>query len=52
MSKVPLTAHGAEILQKELKELKQVRRPRVIQAIADAREHGDLKEKCRISCCA
>lgn len=44
MNKVPLTAHGAEKLQKELKELKNVRRPRVIQAIAEAREHGDLKE--------
>lgn len=44
MSKVPLTAHGAEELKKELKELKQVRRPNVIQAIAEARAHGDLKE--------
>ncbi|MCK4950759.1 MAG: transcription elongation factor GreA [Gammaproteobacteria bacterium] len=44
MSKVPLTAHGAEKLQQELRELKSVRRPRVIQAIAEAREHGDLKE--------
>lgn len=44
MSKVPLTAHGAGKLKEELKELKQVRRPRVIQAIAEARAHGDLKE--------
>lgn len=44
MSKVPLTAHGAEKLKEELKELKQVRRPRVILAIAEARAHGDLKE--------
>lgn len=44
MNKVPLTAQGAEKLKKELKELKNVRRPRVIQAIAEAREHGDLKE--------
>lgn len=44
MSKVPLTALGAEKLKKELKELKNVRRPNVIQAIAEARAHGDLKE--------
>jgi len=44
MNKVPLTARGAEKLQEELKELKSVARPRVIRAIAEAREHGDLKE--------
>lgn len=44
MSKVPLTAEGAERLREELTDLKSVQRPRVIQAIADAREHGDLKE--------
>ncbi len=44
MSMVPLTAEGAETLRAELLELKTVRRPTVIQAIADAREHGDLKE--------
>jgi transcription elongation factor GreA len=44
MSKVPLTARGAEQLKQELKQLKSVERPRVINAIADAREHGDLKE--------
>lgn len=44
MSKVPLTVNGAEKLKEELKELKSVARPRVIQAIAEAREHGDLKE--------
>lgn len=42
--KVPITARGAEKLRVELKHLKSVERPRVIQAIADAREHGDLKE--------
>jgi transcription elongation factor GreA len=42
--KVPITARGAEMLRAELKQLKSVERPRVIQAIADAREHGDLKE--------
>ncbi|MEM7611916.1 MAG: transcription elongation factor GreA [Pseudomonadota bacterium] len=44
MNKVPLTAHGAEQLKAELKQLKSVDRPRIIQAIAEAREHGDLKE--------
>lgn len=42
--KVPITSRGAEKLRAELKHLKSVERPRVIQAIADAREHGDLKE--------
>ena len=44
MSKVPLTVRGAELLREELKELKSVKRPTVIQAIAEARAHGDLKE--------
>jgi len=44
MSRVPLTVRGAEKLREELNQLKSVERPRVIQAIADAREHGDLKE--------
>ena len=44
MNKVPLTAGGAEKLKTELADLKSVQRPRVIQDIADAREHGDLKE--------
>jgi transcription elongation factor GreA len=44
MSKVPLTAEGAERLREELKQLKNVDRPRIIAAIAEAREHGDLKE--------
>jgi transcription elongation factor GreA len=39
-----MTVQGAERLRQELHELKTVRRPRVIQAIAEAREHGDLKE--------
>lgn len=42
--KVPLTAKGAEKLREELKELKNVARPKVIAAIAEARAHGDLKE--------
>ncbi len=44
MSKVPMTLRGAEKLREELKELKTVVRPRVIEAIAEARAHGDLKE--------
>ncbi|MDX1812196.1 MAG: transcription elongation factor GreA [Gammaproteobacteria bacterium] len=44
MNKVPLTVHGAEKLKEELQELKTVARPKVIQAIAEARAHGDLKE--------
>lgn len=44
MNKVPLTARGAEKLRSELERLKRVERPRIIQAIAEARAHGDLKE--------
>jgi len=44
MNKVPITARGAQNLRDELKQLKSVDRPRVIEAIATAREHGDLKE--------
>ena len=44
MQKFPLTVVGANKLRAELDELKTVVRPRIIQAIADAREHGDLKE--------
>jgi len=44
MIKVPLTVTGANKLRAELEELKTVVRPRIIQAISEAREHGDLKE--------
>ena len=44
MNKVPMTVHGHEMLQAELKKLKGEERPAVIKAIATAREHGDLKE--------
>jgi transcription elongation factor GreA len=41
---MPLTSKGAERLRNELKRLKSEARPRVIQAIAEARSHGDLSE--------
>jgi len=44
MQKVPMTKVGAERLRSELAELKTVVRPRIIAAIAEAREHGDLRE--------
>lgn len=44
MTRVLLTASGAEKLRDELKRLKSVERPRVIEAIAEARAHGDLSE--------
>ncbi len=44
MTKVPITARGAEKLREELARLKTIDRPRIIQAIAEARAHGDLKE--------
>jgi transcription elongation factor GreA len=44
MSKVPLTVHGAALLKGELQRLKTVDRPAIIQAIAEARSHGDLSE--------
>ena len=43
-SKVPLTVAGAEKLRVELQELKAVHRPAIINAIAEARAHGDLSE--------
>jgi transcription elongation factor GreA len=44
MKKTPITVRGAEKLREELRRLKSDARPRVIQAIAEARAHGDLKE--------
>ena len=44
MSQDPITVQGAQALQDELFQLKSVDRPQVIEAIAIAREHGDLKE--------
>lgn len=44
MNRVPLTVKGAEKLRAELDELKNIKRPQIIEAIATARAHGDLKE--------
>ena len=44
MKQIPMTVRGAEQLREELDFLKDVRRPQIIAAIAEAREHGDLKE--------
>jgi transcription elongation factor GreA len=44
MSKHPMTVQGAEALKNELNHLKFVARPRIVEAIATARAHGDLKE--------
>lgn len=44
MKQIPMTMRGAELLREELDFLKNVRRPEIIKAIAEAREHGDLKE--------
>lgn len=44
MEKIPMTLKGAEAIKAELDQLKSVERPTVIKAIAEAREHGDLKE--------
>ena len=44
MQKIPMTVEGEAALRIELEKLKKEDRPRVIQAIAEAREHGDLKE--------
>lgn len=44
MQQIPMTVRGAEQLKAELEFLKNTRRPEIIKAIAEAREHGDLKE--------
>ena len=44
MSRYPMTVQGAEALREELVYLKQTKRPEIVASIADAREHGDLKE--------
>jgi len=44
MEKEPITSAGFEKLKKELENLKNIKRPEIIKAIAEARAHGDLKE--------
>ena len=44
MNRVPMTVEGEASLRAELEQLKKVDRPRIVNAIAEAREHGDLKE--------
>jgi len=44
MDKEPITVNGLQNLKKELEDLKNVQRPKVVEAIAEARSHGDLKE--------
>tara|TARA_Y100000741_G_C17849304_1_gene394000 strand:+ start:57 stop:533 length:477 start_codon:yes stop_codon:yes gene_type:complete len=44
MDKEPITLQGLDKLKKELEELKNNKRPKIVQAIAEARAHGDLKE--------
>ena len=44
MEKIPMTREGSLALETELKKLKSVERPNIIQAISEAREHGDLSE--------
>src|ERR1700693_5062477 len=44
MEKIPMTAAGYAVLEKELKHCQAVERPRIIQQITDARSHGDLSE--------
>ncbi|MEH6466397.1 MAG: transcription elongation factor GreA [Porticoccus sp.] len=44
MQKIPMTVEGAKSLRQELDHLKKVERPRIVDAIAEARAHGDLKE--------
>ena len=44
MEKEPITPQGLEKIKKEIEELKNIRRPKIIEAIAEARGHGDLKE--------
>ena len=44
MDKEPLTVSGLKELKSELEDLKNIQRPKVVEAIAEARSHGDLKE--------
>ena len=44
MEKEPITVNGLQNLKSELEDLKNVQRPKIVEAIAEARSHGDLKE--------
>ncbi len=44
MEKEPITSQGLEKIKKELDDLKKIKRPKIVEAIAEARAHGDLKE--------
>ena len=44
MNRIPMTAKGAQRLRRQLEQLKSVERPRIIQALKEARAHGDLSE--------
>ena len=44
MEKEPITTQGLEKIKKELEDLKKIKRPKIVEAIAEARAHGDLKE--------
>ena len=50
MDKVPITAPGFQKLEEELKHRQQVERQRIVEAIAEARSHGDLSENAELSC--
>ena len=45
MKKIPVTLHGHKKMTEELERLKHIERPQIIAAIAEARAHGDFKEK-------
>ena len=44
MDKEPITVNGLKDLKSELEDLKNIQRPKIVEAIAEARSHGDLKE--------
>ena len=49
--RIPITTRGAQQLRAELDELKKVRRPEVVRAIAEARDKGDLSENAEYDAC-
>ena len=48
MEKEPITVNGLQNLKAELEDLKNIQRPKIVEAIAEARSHGDLKETLNI----